>query len=73
MKKFLLAFLAVVVVNFNYAQNAIPNPGFENWTQVSNYFNPDGWNNLNSNTAILGVLTCTRTSAAAASRYFWQC
>lgn len=47
-----------------YAQNATPNAGFESWTPTGNYFNPDGWNNLNSNTAILGVLTCARVSAA---------
>lgn len=47
------------------AQNPTPNSGFESWSQVSNYYNPDGWNNLNSNTAILGVLTCSRVTAAA--------
>jgi len=48
-----------------FAQNPTPNPGFENWSQTGNYFNPDGWNNLNSQTAILGILTCSRVTAAA--------
>lgn len=56
--------LLFVVVNA-FAQNPTPNPGFENWSQTGNYFNPDGWNNLNSQTAILGILTCSRVAAAA--------
>jgi len=53
-------------IQSSLAQNAAtPNPGFEQWQQVTNYFNPVGWNNLNSNTAIVGVFTCTRASAAA--------
>ena len=56
--------LLFVVVNA-FAQNPTPNPGFENWSQTGNYFNPDGWNNLNSQTAILGILTCSRVTAAA--------
>jgi hypothetical protein len=58
--------LLCLFVQIATAQNAAtPNPGFENWTQVNNYYNPNGWNNLNGNTAILGVFTCTRVSAAA--------
>lgn len=46
------------------AQNAAtPNPGFENWTQVGNRFDPTNWNTLNPSTAILNVLTCTRATA----------
>ncbi|MFM7903416.1 MAG: T9SS type A sorting domain-containing protein [Bacteroidota bacterium] len=56
--------LLFIVVN-TFAQNPTPNPGFENWSQTGNYFNPDGWNNLNSQTAILGILTCSRVTAAA--------
>lgn len=57
--------LLLFVVAKAIAQNPTPNPGFENWSQTGNYFNPDGWNNLNSQTAILGVLTCSRVTAAA--------
>lgn len=48
------------------AQNATPNPGFENWTPVGNRFDPTDWNTLNPSTAIIGVLTCTRASGADA-------
>lgn len=44
-----------------YSQNvATPNPGFENWTQVGNHFDPNNWNTLNPSTSILGVFTCVR-------------
>ncbi|MFM7079290.1 MAG: T9SS type A sorting domain-containing protein [Bacteroidota bacterium] len=65
MKGTLVFALFIITVVNCVGQNATPNPGFENWTQVGNYFNPDGWNNLNSQTAILGVLTCSRVTAAA--------
>jgi hypothetical protein len=60
----LLLLAATVSFHDSHAQNPTPNPGFENWTQVANYWNPNGWNNLNSNTAIIGVFTCTRATGA---------
>lgn len=48
------------------AQNATPNAGFENWNSIGNRVDPADWNTLNPNTAILGVLTCTRASGADA-------
>jgi hypothetical protein len=62
---FVIGVCLLLSVHLATAQNATPNSGFENWTPINNYFNPDGWNNLNSNTAILGVLTCARVSASA--------
>ncbi len=48
-----------------FSQNAAtPNPGFENWTQVGNHFDPNNWNTLNPSTSILGVFTCTRATGA---------
>lgn len=65
MKNTILLTMFLLMAGICYGQNATPNPGFESWTQVGNYFNPDGWNNLNSQTAILGVLTCSRATAAS--------
>ncbi|HMT29982.1 MAG TPA: T9SS type A sorting domain-containing protein [Bacteroidia bacterium] len=60
-----MAFLITTHVNNGYAQNAAtPNPGFENWTQVGNRFDPNNWNTLNPNTGIVGVLTCVRATGA---------
>jgi hypothetical protein len=48
------------------AQNATPNAGFENWNSLGNRVDPADWNTLNPNTAIIGVLTCTRASGTDA-------
>jgi hypothetical protein len=67
MKRTLLIIgLVVTVCNLVFGQNPTPNAGFETWTQQGNYWNPTGWNNLNSQTAILGVFTCTRGTGADA-------
>jgi len=57
------AFFLTTVV---YAQNALPNPGFENWTTVSNYEDPDDWHTLNASTAFVGVLTAQKASGTDA-------
>ena len=63
MKKILsfIFLLASAIVN---AQNALPNPGFENWTTVGTRMDPNNWNTLNPNTAVLGILTCTKAIGA---------
>ena len=66
MKKTLLITGLMAVCQLAFGQNPTPNPGFETWTQQGNYWNPTGWNNLNSQTAILGVFTCTRGTGADA-------
>ncbi len=38
----------------------IPNNGFENWTNMGTYGNPDQWGNLNDYTASTGTFTCTK-------------
>jgi hypothetical protein len=65
-KPLLLIILTFVTSLMAFGQNPTPNPGFETWTQQGNYWNPTGWNNLNSQTAILGVFTCTRGTGADA-------
>lgn len=42
------------------AHAQIPNAGFENWTTVSTYENPDGWATLNDYTTSAGVYTATK-------------
>jgi hypothetical protein len=48
--------------SFSPAQTVIPNQGFESWTNVGSYENPDNWDNLNVNTASSGIFTCTKGS-----------
>ena len=64
MKKLYTLFFAVSAVITTQAQSVLPNPGFENWTQVGNRQDPTNWNTLNPNTAILGILTCTKATGA---------
>ncbi|MBK9730959.1 MAG: hypothetical protein IPO83_06700 [Chitinophagaceae bacterium] len=54
------------------AQNATPNAGFEDWTAVNffgNFFIPNSWDNLDSSTAIINILTCQRTEDAHSGSY----
>jgi hypothetical protein len=54
------------------AQNPTPNAGFEEWTEVDffgNFFIPNSWDNLDSATALLGILTCQRTTDAHSGSY----
>jgi len=59
MKKTILSIASVVA----FAASAIaqiPNSGFENWTTMGTYSNPDGWGTLNNTTAIASVYTATK-------------
>ena len=59
MKKFTLLF--IVLISLTIRINAqIPNNGFENWTTVETYQNPDGWGTMNNTTALLSVFTATK-------------
>ena len=52
------------------AQEDIPNPGFEEWTEEGGAFNgyldPAEWTTLNGQTAILGITPATQASGADA-------
>jgi len=59
MKKTIQSILAAMfVATTAFAQ--IPNSGFENWTTVGAYSNPDGWGTMNNTTAIATVYTATK-------------
>jgi hypothetical protein len=61
MKKIILIVLAFVFAGITaFAQ--IPNNGFENWTSLGSYDNPDNWSTLNNITASMSVYTCTKGS-----------
>ncbi len=66
MKNFYLILLSLFISIGMLAQNATPNAGFENWNSLGNRVDPADWNTLNPNTAIIGVLTCTRASGTDA-------
>ena len=59
MKKTILSIVAVALTSASlFAQ--IPNNGFENWTSMGSYSNPDGWDQLNNLTASASIYTCTK-------------
>ncbi|MDD5571094.1 MAG: T9SS type A sorting domain-containing protein [Bacteroidales bacterium] len=46
MKKFTIILLVILAMLFN-TNAQIPNSGFENWTTIGSYENPDGWATMN--------------------------
>lgn len=56
----LIAIFFSFAVLSSKSQTDIPNGGFENWTSMGNYFNPDLWGNLNDMTASANVFTCVK-------------
>jgi len=59
MKKLILNLIAITLTtNFAFAQ--IPNNGFENWTSMGSYNNPDNWDQLNAMTSSMSVYTATK-------------
>lgn len=61
MKKTILSISVFVCFTLSvFAQ--IPNAGFENWTNIGNYDNPDNWATLNNTTATFSVFTATKAT-----------
>lgn len=59
MKKLIFSILCCALFS-GIANAQIPNSGFENWTTVGSYVNPDGWGTMNNTTAIASVYTATK-------------
>lgn len=57
-KHLALAVIALTISSASFGQ--IPNNGFESWTNMGTYSNPDSWSTLNNMTAPFGVYTCTK-------------
>jgi hypothetical protein len=56
MKKY---FLTILIAFFPFVMfSQVPNNGFESWTNMGTYDNPDQWGTLNDYTASAGVFTC---------------
>jgi hypothetical protein len=59
MKKQFLSIVSGALLTVSaFAQ--IPNNGFENWTSMGSYNNPDNWDQLNAMTSSMSVYTCTK-------------
>ncbi len=57
-KQFILIIAAALTSMSAVAQ--IPNSGFENWTSMGSYSNPDNWDQLNAMTTMASVYTCNK-------------
>lgn len=69
MKKNLLFIASAIFIFGNsIAQNAIPNPGFENWTTMGSYDDPNGWGTINQqvSSACFCKGTAVKSTAAEA-------
>jgi len=60
MKKLILCDSAAFLLMANSSFAQIPNAGFENWTSMGSYSNPDNWDQLNAMTAPMSAYTCTK-------------
>lgn len=70
MKNTFFLFVFSILSGTLIAQNpALPNPGFESWTQVGNRLDPNNWKTLNPSTGILGIFTATRNSTPHSGSY----
>lgn len=58
-KSIYTAIFLFLIIQISMAQ-AIPNAGFENWTSMGSYSNPDSWGNLNATTATMSVYCCEK-------------
>ncbi len=67
MRKLSFLFLCLITAVAAFAQDSIPNPGFERWTNYGSYVNPNNWTTLNFNTAIADSFTCVQDSINAHS------
>lgn len=59
MKKSLFILVVATVISSTLLAQ-IPNNGFENWTTVGSYSNPDDWGTMNNTTASASVYTATK-------------
>ena len=75
MKKFFYTALAVILMlNLKSAiAQVVTNAGFENWTPVANYMNPDNWNTSNATSVQFGFgATVARSDSSHSLLYAMQ-
>jgi hypothetical protein len=53
-------FLAVCLLHLTMMGQYVPNGGFESWTSMGSYNNPDQWFTFNDYTADFGIYTCAK-------------
>jgi hypothetical protein len=61
MKKIYILFVSLLSHSLVFSQ-ALPNPGFDNWTNQGSYDDPNNWNTLNSITSGFGAITVQKAT-----------
>lgn len=59
-KSILLSIALMFVITISKAQTTIPNSGFETWTAMTGYNNPNSWACLNDMTSTMSAYTCMK-------------
>ncbi len=68
MKRTFLPIFLAIIANSCFSQ--IPNSGFENWTSMGSYYNPELWGTMNNTTASFAIFTATKgTPGSPGSSY----
>lgn len=63
--------LLILFVLTGFILNAqIPNAGFESWTSMGSYENPDHWGNMNATTAPSAIYTTIKGTPGASGNYY---
>ena len=65
MKRKITLLLFSISASFSFSQ--IPNSGFETWTNMGGYENPNNWGTMNNSTAFSGVFTAERAIVSGSS------
>ncbi len=66
-----LPLIIVFLINLTLLKaQVIPNAGFENWTSMGSYSNPNGWDQLNSLTSLAGIYTCEQGSPGNVGSFY---
>lgn len=68
--KTIYTIIAALFTTTTFAQ--IPNGGFESWTNMGAYENPDSWGTLNNTTALASIYTATKATPGSAGTYFMK-
>ena len=70
MKKQYYCLISSLFFSLLATAQTIPNAGFENWTSMGTYYEPDGWSTLNSTTAPLSIYTATQGTPGSPGNYY---
>jgi len=69
MKKNAITLIVIIGMAIN-ANAQIPNSGFEDWTNMSTYTNPNNWGTMNNTTAAASIFTATKGTPGSPGSFY---